>query len=79
MKTNRIIAFALCCLMICFIPCANVLGHTSSLSGVFDKTGSLYGKEANGWLVNESLHTNGTKLYYKFAAGIDSDLMQVPC
>lgn len=77
MKINRIIAFVLCCQMICFIPCVDVLGHTSSLSGVFDKTGSLYGKEANGWLVNESFHTNETNLYYKFAAGIDYGVIEI--
>ena len=52
-----------------------VLAHTTSQQGILAKasnagTHKYYGDEANGWIINEEGHTNGTVLKYRFATNV---------
>lgn len=77
-NTRRLAAILLCAMVLLFTYNSNVLAHTSSQSGVIEKspnagTHAYYGSEEIGWIINEEGHTNGSTLQYIFDSGLSEE------
>lgn len=76
MKIIRALSYILCFVIVFVGTTFYVSAHTTSQNGIiaqeyFSHYGLHFiGGETVGWGINESMHTNGSVIYYAFASGV---------